>query len=352
MRIFLVLHIFFSDVNGITPPLDCFSTSQPMPGQPANITLFAIDSLGSEKVFTVNGMCFDSLLLPTSSTHNTHNSDDDKKDKDGLCYGCIPTTIGYDLFNKIQVEKGFSFNGHAVDVINYHTDYPLISTEIGTTNTMKLKVYENLGLNSIKKVQVGLGVKEVGTPLNNAEVIIDLGIYAGEIESMTIKDKDNLLDNIIATYDLVQCTEAGTTDCLEITLKYSYRESPLYNTVMVVTSNIVGAAGSFYFNDGIDVTGESLNEQPTITKFNKLTSQQKDNLWITYTRTDKITNTWIDQNGIEYLKVNDNFERITPLPDYVCDDTPIEEVKVWKRIYCNFAEYKEEQAQRALEYLK
>jgi len=83
--------------------------------------------------------------------------------------------------------------------------------------------------------------------------------------------------------------------------------------VSVTASDKRHNSQTFYFNHGVNVSGESLNEPPTHMLFNKRSSQQTENLWLTLTRTDKVNNIWTDQLGIEYLHISESrFDRITP----------------------------------------
>ena len=96
-------------------------------------------------------------------------------------------------------------------------------------------------------------------------------------------------------------------------------------------------AQSFYFNDGVQVLGESLNEAPTYTLQNKLTSQQVDDLTVQLTRVDKVRSIWIDENGIEYLQVSENrFDRITPGEPFRCTDDYIVKSVVKRTNVCQF----------------
>jgi len=265
-----------------------------------------------------------------------------KKSSSG-CVDCIPPTLGLNTNFKRIVDDGFAYNGNPIQVKKWHTPYPLINSTIGDINKVEIKVYENNGITNMKLVQFGLGVKEMGQPLSTIEVLIEAHLLSTSADGVSVKeiviiDPDNLIDNdtvsIVAYPHTCQNTDVQQ-NCIKVDLEYSYRESTI-NSMMVI--NVVDKKNNsqnFYFNDGIQVIGESLNEPPTYLLYNKKTKQQQDNLFLTLTRTDKVNHIWEDNYGIEYLKSNDTFERIT-LPDsWYCDD-PIKQVMT--RNNCHFRE--------------
>jgi len=251
-----------------------------------------------------------------------------KKKSNGGCADCIPPTIGLDTNYNRVVENGFSYNNNPVNVVRWHTPFPLINATVGETNSVEIIVYENGGTHNMKRVQFGLGGQELGQPLSTFEVIIEVPLFKNytsgymETDELTITDKDNLIENssVTATSNIISCG-ATTSSCLKITLQYSYREATLNNMMVVNVVDKPGNSQNFYFNHGIAVLGDSVNISPTIILFEKHLNQQTTDLWVNYTRTDKVKDIWIDQNGIEYKRINDNwFDRITPLPDHTCND--------------------------------
>lgn len=236
-----------------------------------------------------------------------------KKKKGGSSYN-PPPTLGVDNKGKRIVENGFSYNGNATNVDYFHTEYPLITTEIGKKNTVEVIVYENRGMNNLKWVQLFLGVPEVGKPLSYAEVTGQLILSQSQYEEFNITDKQNLIQNFNATsIEPHKCKPSSNSEaCLKIIFEYEYREAPLYNIMAVSVMDVQRAAWAHYFNDGVEVIGESLNEPPTDRQF--INKQ-----WIEFVRTDKVNHIWTDQNGIEYLKsAYDNYDRITPEEPIKC----------------------------------
>jgi len=269
-----------------------------------------------------------------------------KKSGKGGCADCVAPTLGLDTNYKRIVDNGFSYNANTVQVDKWYTPFPLINATVGETNTVEIIIYENNGARNIKLAQFGLGGEEIGQPLTTFEVLIEVPIFnnrtSGNIETdeITINDKDNLIENnsVNATSHLVKCAvDSSSLSCLKVILEYSYRE-PTINHIMVVNvRDTPRNSQNFYFNEGIQVVGESLNEPPTYELYNKKTNQKIDNLWLTLTRTDKVNHIWIDEFGIEYKQISkDRFDRITPHEKYQCKDKPLNEINVPTRNNCNF----------------
>jgi len=111
----------------------------------------------------------------------------------------------------------------------------------------------------------------------------------------------------------------------------------LYNLMMVNVWDKPRNSQNFYFNEGVQVFGESKNPRPYYIMQNKQTSQQTENLQIVLFREDKVNNIWTDGVGIKYLKISENrFDRITPPEPYKCTDPPLDEINVPTRNNCHF----------------
>jgi len=270
-------------------------------------------------------------------------------DLNGGCADCTPPTLGLGFFDRERiVDNGFSYNGNSVQVEKWHTPFPLITAQVGQLNTVEIIVYENQGIHNMKLVQFGLGATEIGQPLNDLEVLIEvwLDTFSSDheigIEKIIIKDRDNLIETftVFAVVDIVKCADNSLDDvCLKVTLEYSYREATINNILVVNVADISRNSQNFYFNDGVQVIGESLNEPPTYTLHNKTLKQQTENLYLTLTRTDKVNHIWTDESGVEYLQISDDrFDRITPHTPMECTDPPLDEINVPTRNNCHFRE--------------
>ena len=248
-----------------------------------------------------------------------------------------PSTLG--LSNGVRmVEDGFSFNGKSVNVEDYHTEFPLTSVLVGFSNTVEMKIYENGGLSKINRVQFGLGVKETGTPLSQSEVIVLINLHHNgtSVESIGYEGNTKLLVLNKTNVDLsiVPCKANSFAECLLASLTYTYREGPLYNTLVVNTMDDRRNTWNYYFNDGVKVIG-SMNPPLTETIFVK-NGKQDTGVHMTLTRIDKINDIWKDIHDIEYQHSKGAFVRITPHDSWTCNDPPLDQLNVPTRQNCNF----------------
>jgi len=273
-----------------------------------------------------------------------------KKSGSGGCGDCVPPTLGLNDDNKRLVDNGFSYNGNLIQVERWHTPYQLITATVGEINIVEITVYENQGINNMKLVQFGLGATEIGESINDLEVVIEVWLETfGLTDEMGIKeiiiiDKNNLIESstVAAAANVVKCTTSSQDEvCVKVTLEYSYREPTINNVMLVNVMDKARNSQNFYFNDGVEVIGDSMNPSPTYKIFNQKSNQQTENLWLNLVRTDKVNHIWMDENGIEYLQVSESrFDRITPttsiigLDGFKINKDPLQSVQ--SRVNSNF----------------
>jgi hypothetical protein len=290
---------------------------------------------------------FESPPVGPPAPINPNNDDEPvKKKNNGGCGDCVPPTLGLGMDLKRIVNNGFSYNGNNVDVKKWYTPYPLINATVGNINTVDILVYENNGIYNMRMVQFGLGATHLGQPLHDLEVLIEIPLITDntddyiEVGDITIRDPENLIDNdsVTAHADVTECIDdIIIEECVSIQLHYSYREATINHMMVVSATDKPRNTQNFYFNHGVQVFGDSVNEPPTYTLHNRQTSQQTEDLFLTLTRMDKINHIWEDNYGIEYLKISeDRFDRITPLEPYRCDDPSLDIINVPTRNNCNF----------------
>ncbi|CAD6368414.1 hypothetical protein NMT12_100043 [metagenome] len=169
-----------------------------------------------------------------------------------------PPTLGLDVFNKRIVEDGFSFNGNSVDVEKYYTSYPLITTTIGQNNTIKLKIFEDAGLDNIAHVGVSYGLGK-GKTFNEGRATIEYDRTFDDIEYVTVFDPKNVLGIVNVTTTTTNCDIYNNTRCLEISFFHIFRESLDYNMVATNIWDFDRNGWQNYFNHGIQITGKSMN---------------------------------------------------------------------------------------------
>jgi len=295
-----------------------------------------------------------SQLLFKVGLEPTQQQEQNKKNGGGGCSDCEPPTLGLNKAGKRQVDNGITINGNSTNVEYWHTPTDKIIMNIGEEQEIKFKVYENGGLHNLWRSQLAIGIKEIGTSLNEAEAIITTTMHQHDIESVKIEDKNNLfvVNATTVTTKEVTCKNTQTKlNCTEFTIKFTFAERPNYDVFRIDVADNNHNNSANFFNDGIEVHGETLNEQPTSKVYNRYSSTIKDGLFINLIRTDKVTDMWIDdKNRVWHYLGNDRFEKLTPEPPYVCDDKPLDEImNGGTRINCNYNEYIDLQAKKALE---
>ncbi len=243
----------------------------------------------------------------------TGNPPTDTKKKSGGCDDCIPPTIGLAKNMNRIVENGLTFNGESINVDRTYTKHPPFTTPVGEKNTLELVIYENHGWDEMSFIHIGFGLENKYDPMNNAEAYIDY-----HFKDVKLIDENNILQNVhITSIEDYKCSKKDTLapDCTKIIFEYEYREAPLYSNIAIQIGDEHGNKLRHFFDGGIIVTGESLNDQPIVIVSG-----------IQYTRIDKINDIWVN-DGIEYQKTSETlYKRITPWTPYVCNDTPLDEI--------------------------
>jgi hypothetical protein len=170
----------------------------------------------------------------------------------------VPPTLGLDMNQKRIVDGGFSFNGNPVDVEQFYTPYPLITTPVGQNNTVKLKIYENRGPDNITHVGLSYGLGK-GEIFNEGRATIEYDRTFDGIESVTIFDPKHVLGSVNVTTATTSCSILSNDICLEVTFDHIFRESLDYNMVATNIWDFQRNGYQNYFNHGIHIVGESMN---------------------------------------------------------------------------------------------
>ena len=269
-----------------------------------------------------------SITIPITQTESQYFASLEPQNKKNTSSYNTPPTLGLNHEGKRLVEGGFSYNENKVDANYFHTEYPLITTNVGDTNTIELVIYEGEGIHNIKWVQLMLGVETMGNPLSESEVIFQLILSNTEFEELNITDDQNLIQNLnVTSIEPTKCKSSSNTElCLKVIFEYEYREAPLYNIVAVNLMDTHHSSWNYYFNDGVEVLGESINEPPTDSFTIRKSNESEITTFHLY-RTDKINDIWTDQFGVEYQKTPyGQYDRITPLPEWECNDKPLDQI--------------------------
>jgi len=264
---------------------------------------------------------------------------------------CVAPSFGVDGNNNLIVSGGFTYNTQSAHVTDFHTEFPLITVITNSINTATVKVYENYGPSNIEFVQFGLGMERAGSALDDAESLVEISFEDDKIKGVEIEDDNNLVDIISISYSEVACSPGSSFDCLEVEMRYIYREQPRYNVMAINAIDIAGNTQTNYLNDGVLVTGESLNEPLLQTvaagRDDPLYPQKAGNILLTLI--DFKTDLWQDEygymwsnNGYRPALVND-----VPLPILEPDN-----YSKWSgyndRWNSEFEKYKQDQVDKAI----
>ncbi len=231
----------------------------------------------------------------------------------GNCSGdCSPPTLGLNKNNQRIVDLGFSYNSNAVDVERWHTDYPLIKVETGKINILQTKIYDDRSINNIRVIRIAFGVPEVGQ-LYSAETIIEY--FPNELigNQINVIDKNHLLDKIKIKTWPTQCNKSDANySCLFFRMEHMFREAPLANPIGISVSDNSRNSAQFYFNEGVEVDGKSLNPPkevviPLHTKSGEhaqlIQIDRKNDLWI-----DSNHNIWTKNSFNTWSKISSSKE--------------------------------------------
>jgi len=230
----------------------------------------------------------------------------------GLCSGdCSKPTLGLDsLMNRI-IEKGFSYNGNAVDVEEYYTPYPLITTNIGQKNVALLKIYDNGGPENIRHVSLAFGLSKGGQSISESKAMIKWDKRFSGLETVTVKDPENALQDVSVETEIGDCSNIGKQQCLIVSIFHTFRQSLEFNIVGTDVWDSKRNSKTNFYNDGIEIVGESLNPPKQYTVIDSLgypviITQTGKNIGI-----DEDGNLWRLDNQI-WIK---EYEVLDQLPD-------------------------------------
>ena len=228
-------------------------------------------------------------------------------------------TLGKASSGAQLVTNGFEYNGLTVNVGRYHTEFPLIGTNVGDINTIKMKVYDSAGPTGVKRVEFALGVPDIGL-YHEAEAFVEVWMQRDSVavQETIIVDELNLLENsdVSATVSQTSCS-GGEQQCLLVELQYSYREPPAYNTISIKPVDWDNNAHQFYFNDGIHVDGDSINlpKEITISASHAAdTTHAGETLHLV--QIDRAEHLWVDQYGYQWMIIGNTVRQIT-VPEYL-----------------------------------
>jgi len=245
-------------------------------------------------------------------------------------------TLGSDRYGNNYVDNGFTFNDFVTDVENFKTHMPLQTLNVGELNTAILKIYDNRGAGKIEHVELAFGLDSQEYASQSDNSIIWTQNFKGD-QSIIENDPDNLLMDVSAT-------GKSNGKIMEITFNFAFREPMDKSKIGVVVWDHDRRSRTIYFNEGIEVVGESLNPPEII----RILDEKGYPVLITMTSKDE----GIDEDGNIWAHNSPWIKQIKPV-----DNTPAHENPEpvgshgFDRSHNMFDSYKNFQAQSAQEKL-
>lgn len=225
------------------------------------------------RVFTINGSGTGTVPSNTAAATTILAGGGCKSD-------CTPPTLGVGAMGRV-VSDGFTINSYATDVDVYDTSTPLQTIKVGEPNTAVLKIYEDGGTKNIAHAAISFDMKPDQFVGQSSATIIWEQNFAG-IQSVSVDDRNNVLMDVNAV---------GKADgnLLIITFKFTFKEPIEPSKVGITVWDQDRNAWQYYFNDGIEVVGKSLNPPKQIQVLDR------KGYPVIITMTGK--NTGVDQDG-------------------------------------------------------
>jgi hypothetical protein len=253
--------------------------------------------------------------LIEESDYNSGSQKSTKENSENKNEQYTRPTFGLDHQNNQKIiDSGFKINNQTFSIDdNFHTPFKEQVVTIGETNTFEAKLFASEGL----RVQEFLfGIPEVGQA-HNAELAVEVWFdHDGTIKEIKAIQESNIIDE--STFDAThQKTKCKTTDtdekCDAIKLSAVFLE-PLKHKVMALKAiDFKNRYQITYLNEGIDISGNSLNPMNTA----MIPSGVKSQGLIKVTQVVKYSPYWIseDQRLFEknkfgsFKEINYQFER-------------------------------------------
>ena len=240
-------------------------------------------------------------------------------------------TLGSDRYGNNYVDNGFTFNDFVTDVENFKTHMPLQTLNVGELNTAVLKIYDHRGAGKIEHVELAFGLDSREYASQSDSTIIWTQNFKGD-QSIIENDPNNLLMDVSAI-------GKSNGKIMEITFNFAFREPMDKSKIGVVVWDQDRHSRTIYFNEGIEVVGESLNPPEII----RILDEKGYPVQITMTGKDE----GIDENGNIWTHNSPWTKQIKPVDNI---PEPIGN-HGFDRNHNMFDSYKNSQAQSAQEKL-
>ena len=207
-----------------------------------------------------------------------------------------------------SVDCGYSMDNICRDVTDYHVDYLRDTITTDSYHDFALKTSAPNGLRSLG---IAFGVPGIGSSLNAAEAQVDVTLERDYTLNSTymITDVSYTNENSVIGEDAgfsihkSKCLPSDAeSECVTLNIEgVQFREQMYHAPFVIHAMDARGYVTIHYMNDGLLISGDSLNEAPTHDLTAKL-AHQRDLAQLSLTRTDKLSDIWTDQFGYTWTK--------------------------------------------------
>ncbi len=177
-------------------------------------------------------------------------------------------TLGVNKDGVRLVDDGFSYNAKSIDVEQYFTAYPLVTVNVGKQNVAEFKIYENRGPQNIQHFELAFGLAN-GDSIGMSKAVINWDKSFAGIETITLDDPGNVLDNVRVITSEGSCSDETETKCLIVKVEHTFRAPLDFNILATNVWDTKRNAWQNYYNHGIEVVGESMNPPEIYDGLNK-----------------------------------------------------------------------------------
>jgi len=182
----------------------------------------------------------------------------------GGCENCLPPTLGLDKKgDKRLVEGGFTCQGQTADVEHYYTPFPLIQVDVGQKLSCSFKIYEDTGADNIRHFDLAFG-RTSGSSVSSADKKITWDRNHLLEETVTY-DESFFRDVSVTLGGLVKCKVDSTDERCQVINVSAVPKEPIAGDDIIVQTNVWDQrrnGKTNYYNDGIDVIGNTENPLP------------------------------------------------------------------------------------------
>ena len=253
----------------------------------------------------------------------------------GGCSGdCEEPTLGINDDGRRLVDGGFTYNGKSIDVERFFTPYPLVTVQTGKENTAEFKIFDNGGPDNIRHFELAFGLAK-GESIGTSKVVINWDKSWDGIETVTLDDPENVLENIKVITSEGSCSDDQLQKCLVVQVVHTFRAPLDFNILGTNVWDTRHNAWQNYYNHGIEIVGESLNPPKEYDGINK---------GHIYHLTETGKNTAVDEFGDTWAFKYDTWIMDYVLPNKVQDPPTM----VMTRTHSDFVKYQNDQADYAI----